>query len=208
MSLINDALKRASQAEKNRPRDDDLPAAMQAVPAARRSLLPVVTSVAAVALLAVGGWLMWISFAHRASLASPAIPTPPKPVAASSLRPDPPPPLPSASVAKEVAPPVAPPPTPKPETAPVAVTVAPPVKTNPPALPVAAPAALSTTPPPFPELKLQGIFYSSTNPRAIINGQIHVQNDLVGEVRLVTISRNKVTVEWNGQTKDLNLEGQ
>jgi len=32
MSLINDALKRASQSERNRPRDTSLPSAMQAAP--------------------------------------------------------------------------------------------------------------------------------------------------------------------------------
>ena len=63
-------------------------------------------------------------------------------------------------------------------------------------------------PPPFPDLKLQGIFYSRTNPKAAINGQILAENELIGEVRIVKIAQNKVTVEWNGQTKDLSLGGQ
>ena len=40
MSLINDALKRASQSEKNRPRDNDSPAAMQPAPRAAPFLRP------------------------------------------------------------------------------------------------------------------------------------------------------------------------
>jgi hypothetical protein len=57
-------------------------------------------------------------------------------------------------------------------------------------------------------LKLQGIFYNRNNPKAAINGQIRRENELVGDVRIVTITPNKVTVEWNGQTKDLILETQ
>jgi hypothetical protein len=64
------------------------------------------------------------------------------------------------------------------------------------------------TPPPFPELKLQSIFYNRNNPKAAINGQIHGQNEKIGDVRIVIITPDKVTVEWNGQTKDLILQAQ
>jgi hypothetical protein len=79
--------------------------------------------------------------------------------------------------------------------------------TNPPAPPPAPDIGSAPVPPPFPELKLQGIFFSRSKPRADINGEIHGENELIGEVRIVTISPNKVTVEWKGQTKDLNLGG-
>jgi hypothetical protein len=57
-------------------------------------------------------------------------------------------------------------------------------------------------------LKLQGIFYSRTNARAAINGEIHRENELIGEVRIVAITPNRVTVEWKGQTRNLNLGAQ
>jgi type IV secretory pathway VirB10-like protein len=194
MSLINDALKRASQSEKNRPRDAGLPSAMQPVPESRRSIVPAVTGVAIVALLAAAGWFVWRSLPHRDNRA-PA----PVQIAASPVAPAPPAkvepaPLPAVASAKEGAP----------------VVVTPPPNTNPPA-PPAAPAvapAPAAAPPPFPELKLQGIFYNRTNPRAAINGEIRRENEQIGEVRIVTITSNKVTVEWNGQTRDLNLGGQ
>jgi hypothetical protein len=62
-------------------------------------------------------------------------------------------------------------------------------------------------PEPFPELKLDAIFYSSTNPKAAINKEVVGEKDSIGEVRIVTISSNKVTVEWKGRTRDLNLGG-
>jgi hypothetical protein len=71
--------------------------------------------------------------------------------------------------------------------------------------------AVAVTPPPappaFPALKLQSIFFNRNNPKAAINGQIHGQNELMGDVRILTITPDRVTVEWNGQTKDLILEG-
>lgn len=194
MSLINDALKRASQSEKQRPRDTGLPPAMQPVPDYRRSNVPMLAGVAIVALLAAAGWFFWRSLSHRDNPA-------PAPVAAAvgTVAPAPP---------AKVEPAPAPAPVPAPAPAPAAVT--PPPNTNPPA-PEPAPAivpAPAPAPPPFPDMKLQGIFYSRSNPRAAINGEIHGEKELVGEVRIVTIASNKVTVEWNGQTKDLNLGGQ
>jgi hypothetical protein len=78
-----------------------------------------------------------------------------------------------------------------------------PAPAQPEPVPVPAPAPL-----PFPELKLQGIYYNRTNPKAAINGQIRAQNEQIGDVRILTITQNKVTVEWNGQTRDLNLGGE
>ncbi len=188
MSLINDALKRASQSEKNRPRDTTLPAAMQAAPEARRSFVPALAGVAIVALLAAAGWMIWRALPHRGE------PAPvPAPIAARPVAPEPPARMETAPV---------------PVPAPLPAVVTPPANTNPPPPPPAPDIAAAPPPLPFPELKLQGIFYSRNNPRAAINGQVLRENELIGEVRLVTITANKVIVEWNGQTKDLNLEGQ
>jgi hypothetical protein len=196
MSLINDALKRASQSERNRPRETNLPAAMQAAPEARRSFVPAAAGVAIVVLLAAAGWMIWRALPHRQSTAPlPAVASAKESAAAIATPPQTNTPAPPAKMEPAPPPAVAP----AKESAPVAATPPPP----PPPAPAVAPQ-----PPPFPELKLQGIFYSPNNPRAAINGQVYRENELVGEVRLVTITANKVTVEWNGQTKDLNLEGQ
>ena len=192
MSLINDALKRASQSEKSRPRDAGLPPAMQPVPETRRSVVPAVAGVAIVALLGAAGWFVWRALAHRDNHA-PA----PAQITTRPLVPAPP-----AKV--EPAPALVPAPTPAP------VVVTPPPDTNPPApppAPVVAPTP-APQPPSFPELKLEGIFYNRSNPRAAINGELRRENEQVGEVRIVTITSNKVTVEWNGQTRDLIMGGQ
>jgi hypothetical protein len=193
MSLINDALKRASQSEKNRPRDPGSHSAMQPVPESRRSLVPVLLGVWIFILLALAGWFVWRSLLHRGS---------PQPAVASarqgaSVAPAPPP---------KVEPAPVPAPVPAPQPAPVVVTP-PPVVTPAPLPSVASAKEGAPQPQPFPELKLQGIFYNRTNPKAAINGQIRAQNELIGDVRILTITQDKVTVEWNGQTKDLNLGG-
>jgi len=189
MSLINDALKRASQTERNRPRDTGAHAAMQPAPETRRSLVPALAGVCIFILLVMAGWLVWRSFPHRAN---------PQPFVASVKE------LPPVVVMRppaKVDP--APVPAPAPASAPAQVE----------RVPVAAPAPLPAVASakeglPFPELKLQGIFYNRTNPKAAINGQIRAQNEQIGEVRILTITQNKVIVEWNGQTKDLNLGGE
>ena len=83
---------------------------------------------------------------------------------------------------------------------------------TPPPAAAAPPAAVAVAPPPpappsFPELKLQGIFYNRNNPKAAINGQIRAQNEQIGDVLILAITQDKVTVQWNGQTKDLILPG-
>jgi hypothetical protein len=188
MSLINDALKRASQSEKDRPRDTGSHAAMQPARESRRSIVPMVAGAAVVVLLAAAGWLVWRSLAPIEEL----LPAPMQ-VAAKPVIPAPP-----AKVE----------PAPVPVPAPQPVVVTPPPNTNPPAPPPVAVVVPPPAPPPFPDLKLQGIFYNRNNPKAAINGQIRRENELVGDVRIVTITPNKVTVEWNGQTKDLILETQ
>jgi hypothetical protein len=195
MSLINDALKRASQTERARPRDPGLSSPMQPAVESRRSIVPVVAGVFILALLAAAGWLVWRALPQqhspatlpavgltnvtaRQSLALPRI----------ELRP-------AAALAKEDAPAV----------------VMPLPDSNPPVSPPPAPAPAPVVVPealPFPDLKLQGIFYNRANPKVAINGQIRAENELIGEVRIVKITQNKVTVEWNGQTKDLSLGGQ
>jgi len=188
MSLINDALKRASQSERSRPRDNGSHAPMQPAPEPRRSFVPELVGLSIIILLAAAGALVWHSF-PRHVIAPPAV-----------------------AAANAAAPVVVTPP-PKVEPAPAPAPSPPPAVVTPPPAASAPPAAVAVAPPPppappaFPELKLQGIFYNRNNPKAAINGQIRAQNEQIGDVRILAITQDKVTVEWNGQTKDLILPG-
>jgi hypothetical protein len=180
MSLINDALKRASQSDRNRPSQAALPRPMQPVDTARASrflwVLPVIVAVA----LVLAGWFFWKWWeaSHPAVAADPA----PVPVANAVVAATPPP-----------ATPVPPPP------APVA---APPAKAPEPipTAPIAEPA--------WPmELTLKGIFYNKTSPRALINGKTVGPGESIGGVLVARIETDRVVVEWNGRSKELLLEG-
>jgi hypothetical protein len=172
MSLINDALKRASQSDKSNQREPTLSELMQPVRRPRRKPFPVGIVVCVVLLLATSGWLIYRYFApgttvHPHTAVTPAVPAP--------------------------APKVEPPPIAAPVPAPVIVS---------------AHAAKTNPPPPFPELKLQGIFFTRVDPKVILNGQTCGENEKIGEVRVVKIYANKVTLEWQRQTKDLRMENQ
>ncbi len=204
MSLINDALKRASQSDKNRPRDAAPPPVMLPAPERRTPsvpiLLAIVVAVVILISLAMAAVLLWLVLPRSHNLAS----APPQ--AASSESPtqmtnDK---FSMTNSQSSLTPLVAAPPrdeiggsTPAP--LPIAAS------TNVAASPL--PADPAPEPPPFPELKLQAIFYSRANPRAVINGQSVGENGVISEVRIVAIAQNKVTVEWNGQTRDLKLQG-
>jgi len=200
MSLINDALKRASQSEKNRPRAAGLPAAMQPTPERRRSNVPMLIGVWVFVSLAVAAWFFWPSASRRGNSAPPP--------AASSTSDG------RATLPRSQG--AAPTPSDDPTNAPGSAGASPYRAAPPPAAAstnvsggAAAPSnqASAPTTPVFPELKLQGIFYSPSNPRAAINGQIKGENEKIGDVRIVTITQKKVTVQWNGRTQDLILEG-
>jgi len=226
MSLINDALKQASQAEKTRRREPAQPPAMQPAPESHRSVVPVLLGVwIFFILLIIAGWSLWRAISQRHNSApvpaagpSNEVGTPRRGVQAPALDPakmEPstdvsggaaaPPyraaPLPAAGPSNEVGTPR------RGVQAPAMDPAKLEASTNVSGGAAAPPYQASPTPPAFPELKLQSIFFSRNNPRASINGQIRAENDLVGEVRVVTISSNKVTVEWNGRTKDLILKG-
>lgn len=69
------------------------------------------------------------------------------------------------------------------------------------AVPVETPA-----PPPAPVLKLQGIFYNTVPPQAIVNGQTVYVGDLINGFRVKLISRNNVVfLAPDGSEKTLTL---
>jgi len=117
---------------------------------------------------------------------------------APEIPPTPPPP--AASTVALAPAPVSPPPARIETIAPVP----PPVVTSSPA-PVVATVPPPPAPPPFPALKLRGIFYRRTNPTALINGETLAEGETVDDVKVVKIDRESVTVEWRGQSRALRL---
>ena len=73
--------------------------------------------------------------------------------------------------------------------------------------PTNAPAATAgaSTNQGFPVLKLQGIYYKSAKPSALINGETVEEGESIEEVRVKKIDRKAVTLEWRGQVKVLTL---
>jgi hypothetical protein len=217
MSLINDALKRASQAQKTRGTPAAPPRPLQPASSgtSSRNLLVVVVPLVAVALLATAGWFGWQWWKnHPASpssqtaaaapsaavkpaetnLASPAIPATTKPVVNTNL------------VVRQ-----APVPGVKPAVA-ATVSATPKATTTAAATPPAAPntnlapvAPEIQAPVEFPPLKLQGIYFRMTKSSALINGQHLYVGDTVDNVKIIAVDRQSVTVEYRGQKKVLAL---
>jgi hypothetical protein len=222
MSLINDALRRASQTERNRPRLAPTPMGMEPAPAARSSPLSVLLAAAVLVALLLAGWFFWQlrnarnnpgSAVVAASIAPPVSPhVIPPPVAAPKPLGVPP----SGGSSRVISPPaVAPtsaPVTPaapaNPAPAPVVVS-APPVVAPPVAPPTALPSVAGDTQIVWPvDLKLSAIFFSKTNPRVLINGNLYGTGDEIQGVVLKKIEKDKVTAEWNGHSKVLMMEGE
>ncbi len=66
-------------------------------------------------------------------------------------------------------------------------------------------ASPPTAPGSFPHLKVQGIFYRAKNPGAMINSKTVFVGDRVAEAKIVAIAQDSVTVEYAGQQKVLTL---
>ncbi len=188
MSLINDALRRASQTDKNRAPPAAGPSGMTPAPARERSKTPLILG-AVVALLAVAaGWLIWRALAvERQERQERVVVAPAAPVVAKA-------PASVISAAERAAEVV-----PKAE-APRAAAEAGKVEVA-----VAATAMASPAPRPFPSLKLQAIFFNRSNPHALINGRTVGEGDEVLGTRVKRIEAEKVTVEWEGETKALEM---
>jgi hypothetical protein len=66
--------------------------------------------------------------------------------------------------------------------------------------------ALEPTKPSPPVFKLQGIFYRPARPSAMVNSKTVFVGDKVATARILAIGRESVTLECEGQTKVLTLE--
>ncbi len=191
MSLINDALKRASRSDKAQaPRvDSGTYGSMFPVQEKRKPKFPwavVVVVVLALGLSAVF-FAKWWGASHQVAKQS----GPP-----AKLKPAP-------AVAPQVVQETAPKPPPV-ESKPIetAVAPAPIVATNPAPAPEPEPPVVPPTAWPA-DLKLMGIFYSKTAPHALVSGKTVAVGDEINGIHIVKIEPNAVTIEWKGQTKTL-----
>jgi HD-like signal output (HDOD) protein len=76
------------------------------------------------------------------------------------------------------------------------------VATVPPPAPASAPAPVKTA---LDQLKLQAIFYSSQDPKALISGQLASVDQEVAKCRVLDISPSSVTLEYLHQRRTLTL---
>ncbi|MDB6025936.1 MAG: hypothetical protein JWM68_2159 [Verrucomicrobiales bacterium] len=203
MSLINDALKRA-QAQQKQPASDGakphLAAAppMQTAEQRRPASIPVLIPVLIIVILLIaGGVVTWQLLSKTSApvaanvvpIPKPVVPSVPAPIVVA------PKPLPVAEAPKI--------PAPVPETKVAVPVVAPPAQPQP-AVVVAAPVIPAV--PTFPAIKLQGIFFSKSNPTAMLNGKTLPVGGKVDGAIITKIESVSVTLEWNGETKTLELQ--
>lgn len=221
MSLINDAIKQANKASKQKAFTAAQPASAPAAAPTSFQVAPRPESQSPIYLI--GGVVVFILlgglFLALASRSGEA----PRPEIAAGARETTPSTVTATASAPIATAPVIEPAVPEP------VAVAGPVDASIPATPVttksapvlsaesAAPApepvvesvperVLDPVPTEFPELKLQGIYYRLNNPSVMINGKTLERGDyLTDHVRVVQIERRSVLVEMNGQTRLLRM---
>ncbi|HEY3857802.1 MAG TPA: hypothetical protein VGO67_25740 [Verrucomicrobiae bacterium] len=193
MSLINDALKRASQSDKNRPVQAPVPLPMPPAaapsPGSNSSPLLIAIIIVAVLGLAISAWL----YLSPANPSPPIAADAPAPIVNKPI-PEPPvsTPTPAPEIQKISPPPVAPGPA-------QIVGNAPNAALNP---PVAPPETFPTN------LTVKAIFYNKTNPRALVNGQTVAPGDKIGDVLVKGILSDRIFLDWKGQSKVLMMGGQ
>jgi hypothetical protein len=227
MSLINDALKRAKQAQAQPPAAVVAEPALEPVitPAANATqppwLLP--GSIFLILLLAFWFLILWWRASHpdnptqgatasvdpsaevmaaATELVKRQVPKPTRlPAAISSFATEKDTSMARPALATTSAPPAVTEPAPKPEARSVlpAANAAPPDRSEPVAIPP-SPALDQAAP-----FRLQGIFYRSSQASAVINGQTLFVGDEIDGAKLLAIERQSVRLRHNGQTNVLKL---
>jgi len=193
MSLINDALKKAKQAQATAPVRESAPQLRSAetdhpVRSGPSLILPAIIVAGGL----FGAALVWVAMSGRKPEAQKtdsvvAVSSPPSPFKTGQA---------VAPTATEVV-----------STTPTAVLsvptkLEPTIVTPPPS--VAAPASASL--PPAPVLpKLNGIFYNPTKPTAIVNNKLVSTGSRVAEFTVLAITQSSVTIAGGGQTNVLSL---
>lgn len=199
MSLINDALKRATQQKKG-PIPEGGPV-LQPVTEKSNTGKKVIFLLLVVLVLGGGGYAGWTWWKGRSESAAAAPPSTNKTTVAKTDTAKNP--IERAAATLETA--AARGADPAPETKTTAATPA-----TPPAADTTAKAAAPVTPVPAPytELRVQGIFFRLKDPTAIINGKTVRPGDEIDGSKVVKIERTSVKVERDGQPKDLFLKQQ
>lgn len=203
MSLINDALNRAKQAQQKNPPPPAPGAPLRPVESARpRSSAPGLWWPIAVALLLVmaGAGVIWLAVARAEARKLVAKGTNSKPAEQAAVATTPKP------VPSEARPQLAPVAPPKSSPAPSPAGVAAPAEASLGRGPLATtnvPAVVAEAPPALP--KLQGIFYRPDRPSALLNGKTMLIGGRSGEFLVVAITQHSVTVVRAGQTNVLSM---
>ena len=211
MSLINDALKRAKQAQQQNPFGGQPTVPLQSVDYARRPnyFLRSLVALLAVATLACSGWFFWkwwSSTGQSRSVVVAVNEAKAESAAQSKARPQSSPRKSVIRVNTNIVVRTNVAVTPKLEadarSAPTTASIST-LQTT------AAAPALATEPAappsPFADLKLRSIIYREDKPAAVINGDMLYVGDEIGGARVVRIERSSVTVERKGETNELRL---
>jgi cytoskeletal protein RodZ len=74
-----------------------------------------------------------------------------------------------------------------------------------PATTAATPAATVAANKDFPAVKVQAIYFRQKGPSAVLNGKTVKQGDNIDGMRVASIDRNAVKLEFNGQMKSVSL---
>ena len=209
MSLINDALKRASESKP--PPTTEAGAPLRLAEHRRANEWPLfVLPVLALVILGVAGWFFYKGWDDRRLPGSNPRPTAisaretsaeKSSVAEFSQTPNSPakPPVSPANATQigRNAPGVSPAERPATNSA---------VPTNVSLLSNSSVAAAEPPKPTFPMLKLQGVFFRPSSPSVLINSKTVSVGEKVAGAKVLRIERDSVTVEWNGETKVLTLD--
>ncbi len=211
MSLINDALKRAKQAQQQNRFGGQPAVRLQPVDYASRPyyFLRSVVALLAVLTLACSGWFFrkwWSSRGQRRSVVVAAYEAKAESAAQSKARPQPSPRKSVIQVNTNIVVRTNVTVTPKLEAdarpAPTTASISTLQTTASAPAPATEPAA---PPSPFADLKLRSIIYREDKPAAVINGDMLYVGDEIGGARVVRIERSSVTVERKGETNELRL---
>lgn len=217
MSLINDALKRANEADHHRPADPPITVGLKPVEGGSPKgsvFASVFVLLVALGILTGAVWFIWRAFN----------PPPPPALVAGAAKPGTPPVSPSAvtpppAISVTAAVPPGKPATSAPAPAVTAVPAAVPEPATPAVVPATPPLAAATptnppapapqAPPPnpavWPELRVQAVFYRLNNPSVRINGRTLYLNQEIDGARVVAIQRDGAELSFRGESKTLKL---
>ena len=209
MSLINDALKRAAEAQKQNPSDSPPGVPLQPVDYTARPnpFLRIVVLSLLLGFVAGSAWFFskWWHASNQTASTAALTNAPVASVSQTAVEAHPSAGQPGSQSAVRVTTNIvvrggqAAQPTPSATGRPDArAQVTPPPTVTPPQTAAPEPAS-------FPDFKLQSIIYRLNMPAVVINGEMLSVGDVIKGARVVNIERYTVTVEWQGEKRELRL---